>query len=119
MRTPSGLSDQPFGAGNAGLRLLLTPLFRACGKPEPPALGMPEVVSLSLHDLNVEIDLRRQQWTGHAETLLAGTGITVPRRCEIAGELLDDRRSSLSAQERQALVDKGILRVRLAFGGAA
>ncbi len=104
---------------NTGLRLLLNPLFRACGEPEIPALGMPDVSSLSLHDLNVEIDLRRQQWTGRADDLLAGTGVTVQRWGEIARELLDDRPSSLTTQEQPALVDKGILRVRLAFGEGA
>lgn len=105
-------------AANSGLRVQLNPLLRARGLVPIPPLGMTEVGALSLHDLNVELDLLVQGWRRSAERALADTGIRVERWCEIARVLLDDRQPSLSSEEQQALVDKGVLQSRLTFGNA-
>jgi hypothetical protein len=105
-------------AANTGLRRLINPLLTACGEPEISPLTLIDVEALSLHDLRVEIDLRQRQWSDRAETLLANTGINIARWREIAQALLDDQQPELSTTEQRSLVDRGILQVRIAFGGA-
>ena len=104
---------------NTGLRPLINPLLMAKGQPKIEPVTEANVAGYTLHDLAVELDLRNQQWQQRAEALLEGTGISFSRWCEIAQSLNNKQQPTLSAQEQQALVDKGILRVQITFGGTA
>ena len=104
---------------NTGLRRVINPLLKALGQATIERITESDVAGYSLHDLAVEVDLRNQQWQRHAESLLQGTGISFPRWCDIARSLIDNQQPTLSSQEQQALVDKGILRVQITFGGGA
>lgn len=104
---------------NTGLRPLINPLLKALGHPSIDPISENDVRGYSLHDLAVELDLRNQQWQSRAETLLQGTGISFSRWCEVAQSLIANQQPALSAQEQQALVDKGILRVQITFGEMA
>ena len=51
------------------------------------------------------------------EALLAGTGVSLGRWQAIATAILEKKDPGLSPEEQKSLVDKGILRVKVAFGG--
>lgn len=104
---------------NTELRPLINPLLSALGEAPIEPVTEKDVEGYSLHDLSVESDLRNQQWQSRAESLLQGTGISFSRWCEVAQSLIDERQPQLSSQEQAALVDKGILRVQITFGGKA
>ena len=92
-------------------------MFTACGEPVIAARTMADVEPLTLHDLNVDIDLRQESWRKRAEKLIKNTGVSLTRWQEIAQTLLANKQPDLSAEEQSALVDKGILRVMITFGG--
>ncbi len=102
---------------NTELRPLINPLLSAMGESKIDPITDKDVQGYTLHDLAVELDLRNQQWQHRAEALLQGTGIPFSRWCDIARSLLARQQPDLSAQEQQALVDKGILKVQITFGG--
>jgi len=104
---------------NTALRPLINPLLKAMGHPLIDLISEKDIQGYSLHDLEVELDLRNQQWKSRAETLLQGTGLSFSRWCEIAKDLLANSQPSLSVEEQQALIDRGILRVQITFGSAA
>ena len=103
-------------AANGGLRRLVNPLFRATGSSEAPPLMVDAFEALSLHDLNVEIDLWLRRLAGRAEQALAGTGVGLDRWCAIAEDLFGGREPGMTSQERDGLVARGILAVRIGFG---
>lgn len=104
---------------NTDLRPLITPLLKAMGEASIDPVSERDIQDYSLHDLTVELNLRNQQWQSRAETFLQGTGISFLRWCEISKALLTHTQPSLSNKEQKVLVDKGILRVQITFGGAA
>ena len=104
-------------AVNAGLRPWVSPLLTAVGESPIDAISNADTDDLSLHDLGVELDIRQQQWRTKAEAVLAGTGIGIDRWRVISLELLENRQPELSVEEQQAMVDKGILKVQVTFGG--
>jgi len=102
---------------NTELRPLVNPLLHAMAEEKIEPLTEHDIQGYALHDLNVELDLRNQLWQNRAEALLQGTDINFSRWCEIAQALTQSQQPALTAKEQQALVDKGILRVQIAFGG--
>lgn len=102
---------------NSQLRPLLNPLMRAKGLAEIKAISEDDVKGLSLHDLNVGLDIYLQQWKNQAKVALSGTSITVDRWCMIAEDLLNHQSPKLSDDEQKLLVKEGILKVQLTFGG--
>ena len=80
-------------------------------------IQLSEVTHLSLHDLNVELDLREQSWLKKAQAILIGTGIDLPRWKAIASDLLDGKQPALREDEQRSLVSKGILQVQITFAG--
>lgn len=111
--------NERLAAINGGLRVIINPLFKACGEEPVPALPLSEVAELCLHDLNVETDLREAHWRERAERRLEGTGISLTRWWQIAEALLNRQQPVLSAAEQEQLVARGILRVQVAFGSEA
>lgn len=104
---------------NERIPALLTPLFVACQQPAPKVVGMDEVRELSLHDMHVMLDIRTSQWQAQAEQLLAGTGLSVADWYGIAAAILAGEKPVMSATTQQALVERGILKIRVAFGVGA
>ncbi len=116
--TIQGYRNDKLEKANSGLRVRLNPLFKVSGEPVIPVLSVADVSGLSLHDLNVEIDLRQENWRKTADRILGTTGIGLSRWEEIAAELLDGKQPTLSPAEQGELVAKGILKVQVTFGGA-
>ena len=104
-------------AVNGGYRVNLNPLFKAVGEITIPPIQLSEVTHLSLHDLNVELDLREQSWLKKAGPILDGTGIDLARWEVIATELLEGKQPALNEDEQRLLVSKGILQVQITFAG--
>ncbi len=104
---------------NERIPALLTPLFVACQQPAPKVVGMDEVRELSLHDMHVMLDIRTSQWQAQAEQLLAGTGLSVADWYGIAAAILSGGTPVMSAMTQQALVERGVLKIRVAFGAGA
>jgi hypothetical protein len=102
---------------NSDLRPLVNPLLKATGKVNIESVSEEDVAGLSLHDFSVELDIRGIQWRKQAESLLDGTSISVQRWKAIAGDLLKGKQPDISIEEQAALVTKGILKVKVAFGG--
>ncbi len=98
---------------------LLTPLFRACGQPAPEKINLNAVQALNLHDMQVTLDVRASQWQKQAEQLLQGTGLSVGGWYKIAEAIQSGKTPTMSADTQKMLVNKGILRIQVAFGAEA
>jgi hypothetical protein len=115
----SGYRDAKLLAFNRGLRRRVEPLLNAVGDGPVPLLGSDAVKDLSLHDLNVELDLKQRGLAARASRALAGTGVDLARWCDIAEDMLAGREPALGGDELKALVARGILRQRISFGADA
>ena len=102
-------------AANGGLRRLINPLLKATGQGEIPPVTVEGLTALSLHDMNVELDLWLQQLAGQGEQALAGS-VPLERWRAIAEDLLAGREPVMTDSERDGLVKRRILQVRIAFG---
>lgn len=102
---------------NSGPRVTLNPLFKSLGEAAIPPIQLDEVNYLSLHELNVELDLREQSWLKTAESMLNGTGIDMARWKIIATQLIEGQQPALTEDEQRSLVSKGILQVQITFAG--
>ncbi len=98
---------------------VLTPLFGACNEVAPAAISLSDVSDLSLHDLQVTIDVQQSQWESTATQLLAGTDLNFSDWVSLAGAIAEGKSPPLSQHAQEALVAKGILKMKLYFGGAA
>ena len=115
----SAYRDDKLRGFNGGPRRLVEPLLCAVGDGPVPPLGVDAVKHLSLHDLNVELDLRVRALEQRATAALAGTGVDLGRWCNIAADLLQSQDPRLSRDELTALIERGILRQRISFGADA
>ncbi|MCG7584798.1 hypothetical protein [Photobacterium sp. OFAV2-7] len=104
-------------SANTQLRPQIAPLMKAMNQPPVEVISLDHIKHLPLHELIVELDCRHQHWRDLAQSALSGTGITVERWSAIADELLARQQPTLSAEEQQALVNKGILKLQFTFGG--
>jgi hypothetical protein len=103
---------------NHTLRPQVTPLLIALGNP---ALGMvkdEEVANVPLSELAMELEYRHRDWHKLAEQALKGTSITVERWLEISSLMLSKSDPGLTPQEQNELVEKGIIKFQITFGGA-
>lgn len=98
---------------------VLTPLFSACNEVAPAAISLSGVSALTLHDLQVTIDVQQSQWESKATQLLAGTDLSFSDWVSLAGAIAEGKSPSLSQHAQEALVAKGILKMKLYFGGVA
>ncbi|HAT8656785.1 hypothetical protein [Legionella pneumophila] len=102
---------------NTQLRPLINPLLRAKGLEEIKAISEEDIKDLSLHDLNIGLDIYLQQWKSQAQEALSGTSVSLERWCQIAEDLLKNQSPQLSDDEQKLLVNEGILKIQLTFGG--
>ena len=98
---------------------VLIPLFSACNEATPAAISLSSVFPLSLHDLHVTIDVQQAQWEAKATQLLSGTGLDFAGWQDLAKAIAEGKSPALSQPAQEALVAKGILKMKLYFGGDA
>jgi hypothetical protein len=96
---------------------VLTPLFGACNEAAPAAISLTSVSLLPLHDLHVTVDVQQSQWEAKATQLLSGTGLDLASWQDLAKAIAEGKSPALSPPTQDALVAKGILKMRLYFGG--
>ncbi len=102
---------------NSDLRPFINPLLKALGETQIEQVSQEDLKGLSLHEFNVELDIRSIHWRKKTESLLDGTDISIERWKVIAEGLLKGQQPEISVEEQTALVNKGILKVKVAFGG--
>ncbi|MFM0265352.1 hypothetical protein [Paraburkholderia sediminicola] len=98
---------------------LLNPLYAATGQAQAAPLHLGDIEALSLHDLGIELALRQQKLEAAAETALAGTGLDVAEWVMVAQAIRSGVPCTLPAAAQDELVEKGVLKVQLAFGSDA
>ncbi|HEH9403996.1 TPA: hypothetical protein SIA26_001462 [Aeromonas bestiarum] len=98
---------------------VLTPLFSACNEAAPAAVSLGSVSVLSLHDLQMTIDVQQSQWENKANLLLSETGLDFATWQGLAMAIAEGKHPVLSQPVQEALVAKGILKMKLYFGGDA
>lgn len=103
---------------NRTLRPEVTPLLIALGNPALATIKDEEVANLSLPELAIELECRHRAWRELAEQALQGTSISVERWVEISSLMLSNSEPNLTSQEQSELVDKGIIKLQITFGGA-
>jgi len=97
----------------------LAPLFLACKESAPQAVRLEQIKPLSLHDTQMFLDAHVQKWETQANQLLTGTGMDVGAWRELAAVIASGGQPSIDAEVQERLVNKGILRIQLSFGGGA
>ena len=93
----------------------LNPLLKAMGKSEIPLMTHTELDDLTLVEVEMAVNTRIASLTKQAEALLTDSGVAVSRWREIATALLNNQEPNLSIDEQTALVNKGILKVKVAL----
>lgn len=96
----------------------LVPLFEACKQPLPASISPDQIKGLSLHEMQIELDAYTRKWDKQASELLKGTGLDVNGWREVAASITKGINPPLDASTQDNLVNKGILRMQLSFGGA-
>ncbi len=96
---------------------LLKPLFKASHNRDIPLMQDYGIAGLTLLEIEMAVNARLENLHQQASEILKGTGVTVERWVEIAGLLSGDKDPGLSIEEQTALVNRGLLRVKVAFGG--
>ncbi|MDD5267580.1 MAG: hypothetical protein PHO08_10690 [Methylococcales bacterium] len=97
--------------------LPLIPLFQACKQTAPEPVMLDHIKQLSLHDTQIYLDAQVLKWEKQASSLLAGTGLDVKAWRELAASITKGVNPSIDANIQENLVNKGILKVQLSFGG--
>jgi hypothetical protein len=98
---------------------VLTPLFIASKEVAPQPVSLASVANLSLHDLQMTLDAQRMQWEDRANQLLAGTGLDYAAWQDLATDIAEGKTPSLTSEVQESLVNKGILKMQLYFGGGS
>ena len=95
----------------------LKPLFKSSTNNDIPLMQDSQLAGLTLLEIEMAVNLRLDDLRKQASNILNGTGVLVERWLEIARLLLSGNDPGLSTQEQSALVNKGFLKVKVAFGG--
>jgi hypothetical protein len=114
-----GYREAKLSSWNAKLPQTLAPLFAACKALAPTLILLESIKDLSLHDLQMHLDSQTQLWEQRADVLLESTGLNVSGWTVIATAISNGSNPAIDPLVQQRLVDKGILKVQLAFGGLA
>jgi hypothetical protein len=97
----------------------LEPLYAAANEPAPSRVAVEQIATLSLHDLGLELAARRHQWEQMSAKALEGSGMTMVEWIPLAKAILAGVSPSIDVNTQAVLVNKGVLKVRLAFGVGA
>ncbi|MFV5264565.1 hypothetical protein ACMUMS_13530 [Acinetobacter courvalinii] len=93
----------------------LKPLFTSQKQSEPMALTFNDVATLSVSELQLICDKTLSNWQNQGEQILEGTGLTLTDWRPVYQMLSQGQEPILTPAQQQALVDKGILKMRLTF----
>jgi hypothetical protein len=95
----------------------LLPLFLACSEPAPQPIDLDQIKDLSLHDTQMYLDAQSLKWVKRVNQLLSGTGLDAAAWRELAIVIAAGGNPAIDVTVQDRLVGKGILKVRLSFGG--
>ena len=93
----------------------LKPLFTSQKQSEPVALTFNDVATLSVSELQLICDKTLSNWQNQGEQILESTGLTLTDWRSVYQALSQGQEPILTPAQQQALVDKGILKMRLTF----
>ena len=112
-----GFQKDALSQANGVIIERLNPLFKVMGKGEIDWMQSADLDGLTLHEVEMAVDVRLKKLQDDANTLLSETGVNVDRWLTISSALLKDENPCLTIEEQKMLVSKGILKVKVAFGG--
>ncbi|HAE8194411.1 TPA: hypothetical protein ACPWZ0_001291 [Salmonella enterica subsp. enterica serovar Vietnam] len=94
---------------------VLKPLFLSQQQDEPVALRFIDVETLRVSDVRLLCEKTIQNWCGKGEQLLDGTDVSLAIWQDTYLALSQNREPNITHAQQQALVTKGILKMRLTF----
>ena len=108
--------ENALGEHNQRYVPVLSPLFVACKALAPKLVQLATVVQLSLHELQMSLDVQGMDWEKQANALLSGTGLDHAAWQQLAADIAAGNNPTLAPAVQEALINKGILKMRLSFG---
>ncbi|EID0691363.1 hypothetical protein ACKOZO_002130 [Vibrio vulnificus] len=94
---------------------LLKPLLVSQQQPLPAELTLADVDKLGVSELVMVCDKTLSDWQNQGEAILQGTGLTLAEWQPVYEALSQNQEPMLTPEQRQGLVDKGIVKMRLTF----
>ncbi len=94
---------------------MLRPLLRSQDQDSPVELKFSDVETLSLNELQLLSEKTIEQWTQVAGSVLEGTDVDLATWQDIFTAVNSQHEPQLTDTQRTALVQKGILKMRLTF----
>lgn len=94
---------------------ILKPLLASQRQAESSPLTMNDVIRLSISELHLVCDKTLANWQSQGEQILKGTGVMLNDWRAVYQALTQNQEPTLTPAQQQALVDKGILKMRLTF----
>ncbi|GAA0655840.1 hypothetical protein [Rheinheimera tangshanensis] len=94
---------------------LLQPLLESQQQHIPEALTQDDVTRLGVSELNMLCDKTLADWQKQGENLLQGTSLTLAQWQQVYDAISQNQEPVLTPEQQQALVDKGIVKMRLTF----
>lgn len=94
---------------------LLQPLLESQQQQIPEALTQDDVTRLGVSELNMLCDKTLADWQKKGEDVLQGTGLTLAQWQPVYNAISKNLEPGLTPVQQQALVDKGIVKMRLTF----
>ena len=94
---------------------LLKPLLVSQQQPLPAELTLADVDKLGVSELVMVCDKTLSDWQNQGEAILQGTGLTLAQWQPVYDALSQNQEPMLTPEQRQGLVDKGIVKMRLTF----
>ena len=94
---------------------VIRPLLQAKEQVVPIELMLRSTEDLSLSEVQMLCDQTTQQWQQQAQQALVGTEVDIAAWRSIYQSLSEDQEPLISASQREALVNAGVLKMRLTF----
>ncbi|MEC8012395.1 MAG: hypothetical protein VX185_16695 [Pseudomonadota bacterium] len=94
---------------------ILKPLLVSQQQSMPAELRFADVMTLGVSELSMMCDRTLHQWKSLGESALEGTGLTLSEWQSVYEALSGNQEPVLTMVQQQALVDKGIVKMRLTF----
>jgi hypothetical protein len=97
---------------------ILKPLFVSQQQAEPKEVLFSDVSTLSVSEFQFVCEKKLSDWQTQGEQLLSGTSLSLVDWQRIYQALTQNQEPQLTVEQQQALVKKGILKMRLTFAMA-
>ncbi|HIF9430028.1 TPA: hypothetical protein ACX6R9_001960 [Photobacterium damselae] len=94
---------------------LLKPLLVSQQQPLPDELTLADVDKLGVSEFVMVCDKTLSDWQSQGEAILQDTGLTLAEWQPVYEALSQSQEPMLTPEQRQGLVDKGIVKMRLTF----